>query len=104
MPSRPPKLNAKPRQAKPCNWSRRASRQARGYGREHERIRAELLRDEPLCRECAKAGRVNAAVIADHIVALALGGSGDRSNYQPLCRACSDAKTARESATARRRR
>ncbi|AHE51736.1 HNH endonuclease [Sphingomonas sanxanigenens] len=100
MPTKPPPLRPKPAR-KQSNWNRRASRQSRGYGREHERIRAELLQDEPLCRECAKVGRVTAAVIADHIVPLSQGGSGERSNYQPLCRPHSDAKTAREAAAGR---
>ena len=44
-------------------WSR-ASRQARGYGAEHDRQRAALLRREPLCRECKKHGRIRAATVA----------------------------------------
>jgi 5-methylcytosine-specific restriction protein A len=35
---------------------------------------------------------VTVGTIADHIVPLAKGGTGARSNYQLLCRACSDAK------------
>jgi 5-methylcytosine-specific restriction enzyme A len=70
------------------------TRQQRGYGREHERIRAELLRDVILCEQCTRHGRVTAGWIADHIVPLAKGGSGDRSNYQLLCRDCGAEKDA----------
>lgn len=72
------------------------SRHARGYGKDHERIRKDLLRDEPLCRKCTKHGRISAATIADHIVPRSQGGQNVQSNYQPLCKPCSDAKTARE--------
>ena len=103
MPTKPPSLRPKPVR-KQSNWNRRASRQSRGYGREHERIRAELLQEEPLCRECAKVGRVTAATIADHIVPLSQGGSGERSNYAPICRPCHLLKVARESAAGRTKR
>ncbi|NML88745.1 HNH endonuclease [Sphingobium sp. TB-6] len=99
MPSRPPALKQRPR-AKA--WaSTRKSRQERGYGREHERMRAIVLREEPLCRPCQKQGRVTASAIADHIKPLSEGGTGDRDNYQGICKPCHDAKTAEESARAR---
>jgi len=66
----------------------------RGYGRRHRQIRQELLRTVVTCEECARRGRVTLGEIADHIVPLAKGGSGDRSNYQLLCRACSRDKDA----------
>jgi 5-methylcytosine-specific restriction enzyme A len=69
------------------------SRQARGYGRDHERIRAELLRTVILCEECTRQGRVTVGRIADHIVPLAKGGPTIRSNYQLLCKRCSNIKT-----------
>lgn len=102
MPSRPPALKQKPR-AKAWATSRK-SRQARGYGREHERMRAAVLREEPLCSPCRKAGRVVAATIADHIKPLAEGGTGDRENYQGICKPCHDQKTASEAKRARDRR
>jgi 5-methylcytosine-specific restriction enzyme A len=76
-------------------WSHNGkTRQQRGYGRSHEAIRAELLRTVILCEECTRHGRVTAGHIADHIVPLAKGGSGDRSNYQLLCRDCAAEKDA----------
>lgn len=104
MPSRPPGLRPKAAIKRPTNWDRRKSRQARGYGRDHELIRAQVLREEPLCRICTAAGRVSATVIADHIVPLAEGGGTGRTNYQGLCRDCHTAKTAAEAARARARR
>lgn len=104
MPSRPPQLKAKAMPPKVSGWSKRESRQARGYGRAHELMREQVLREEPLCQPCAEVGRVAASVIADHIVPKAEGGGGERSNYQGICRPCHVAKTAREQARARLRR
>jgi len=104
MPSRPPKFGQnKSGMSKPCNWSKRESRQARGYGRDHDRMRAIVLIEEPLCRECQKHGRVCATVVADHIKPKAEGGDDERENYQGLCDPCHKAKTAQEAARARKR-
>ncbi|UIJ43713.1 HNH endonuclease [Sphingomonas cannabina] len=67
-------------------------------------MRARILIEEPLCRLCLEAGRISPTTIADHIIPKAEGGGDERSNYQGLCRPCHVAKTARESARARRRR
>lgn len=74
------------------------SRQQQGYGREHERIRKELMQTVILCEACKSKTppRTTAGAIADHIIPLAQGGTGERSNYQLLCRACHDEKTIRE--------
>ncbi|WIA57814.1 HNH endonuclease signature motif containing protein [Sphingobium sp. WTD-1] len=99
MRSRPPSLKQKPR-AKA--WaSTRKSRQERGYGREHDRMREIVLREEPLCRPCHARGRITPATIADHIKPLSEGGSGERENYQGICKPCHDVKTAEEAARAR---
>ncbi len=84
--------------------SRRGSRQSRGYGRAHEKMREVVLAEEPLCRECAKWGRIIPTTIADHIIPKAEGGTDDRDNYQGLCDPCSKAKTAAEAARAQGRR
>lgn len=69
------------------------SRQSRGYGAAHDKMRAHLLRTVVTCEECDRQGRTTLGAIADHIEPLAKGGTGERSNYQLLCKPCSDAKT-----------
>lgn len=66
----------------------------RGYDARWRRVRLMVLREEPLCRECAKAGRVTPATEVHHI-------DGDvrnmtRENLEPLCRECHSRKTARQ--------
>lgn len=68
------------------------SRHERGYGTAHVKMRALLIRTVTLCEECTRQGRVTVGTIADHIKPLADGGTGDRSNYQLLCKSCSDEK------------
>lgn len=70
----------------------------RRTGRALQRDRAALFAREPLCRTCAAQGRTTLAVIRDHIKPLGEGGADDDANVQPLCQACSDIKTAAESA------
>jgi 5-methylcytosine-specific restriction enzyme A len=70
-------------------------------GRANQRRRARLFAQEPLCRLCAAEGRVEVAVIADHIIPLAESGATvddefDLSRLQPLCQRHSDEKTHRE--------
>lgn len=103
MPTRPPSLRPRRPGPKATGFSRRKSRQERGYGRDHDKMRAVVLVEEPLCRPCDRAGRVTPSTIADHIVCKAEGGSDDRENYQGICRPCHNAKTAQESARARAR-
>ena len=74
-------------------WQHRQSATARGYGREHRRLRKILLATEPLCRECRKKDRYTAATICDHVKPLSQGGQTMMENLQPLCRECSDKKT-----------
>lgn len=66
----------------------RTSRHARGYGRDHEKMRARLLREVITCEECSRQGRQTVGTHADHIVSKAKGGSDHRSNYQLLCASC----------------
>lgn len=71
----------------------------RGYGAKHQKLRAILLAQEPLCRLCKQMDppRVTAATIADHIVSIAKGGAiHDLANMQPVCKPCHDRKTVTE--------
>lgn len=106
MPSRPPTLRAKPKgYRQPSGFSRRQSRQERGYGRAHDLMRAQVLTEEPLCYvglaldppEC------HASTIADHKTPKTEGGTDERENYGGICHPCHVTKTAREAARARRR-
>lgn len=102
MPVQPPRFRpAGYVPPQPWSTSRAKSRQERGYGREHERLRKQVLREEPLCRACKAEGRVTATTVADHIVPLSRGGTTERRNYQGLCDDCHKAKTAAESHASR---
>ena len=65
-------------------------------GRRLQALRARLFAAEPFCRACV-AGRMTVATIRDHVIPLAEGGQDNEENVQPLCQACSDAKTREES-------
>ncbi len=62
-----------------------------------------MLAVEPLCRACAAAGLVSSAVLVDHVIAKADGGTDEMSNLQPLCDRCHREKTAAEAARGRER-
>lgn len=63
-----------------------------------QKLRLVILRGEPLCRLCKADGRTTAATVVDHIRPLSDGGTDAMANLQPLCKACHDRKTMRESA------
>lgn len=63
-------------------------------------IRRQVLADEPQCYLCHGGG--TPADYIDHVVALAEGGTDDRSNLRRICRDCHARKTGRESARAKR--
>jgi hypothetical protein len=85
---------------KPPTFGRKRTSKARAGGSAtlrdtsaaYQRLRLSILDDEPICRYCINRGHVTQATIADHILALALGGSNDRANLAPACKACNDAK------------
>lgn len=68
----------------------------RGYGWQHQLMRAELMRTVVLCEECTRLGRTRMGHVADHVIPLAKGGTGERSNYRLLCRECANAKDAKD--------
>lgn len=76
--------------------ARRGSARERGYTSAWEKAREAFLRAHSLCAACAP--QVTPATVVDHIKP-ARGDRAlfwDRSNWQPLCKRCHDAKTARE--------
>jgi 5-methylcytosine-specific restriction protein A len=76
-------------------WANRHGTQ-RMRGRKLQRERARLFDQQTLCVLCLAQGRYTVATIRDHIVPLFKGGPDEPSNTQPLCQACSDAKTQAE--------
>lgn len=94
MPTAAPKFSLFKTERKP--WQGNSDSKRKITGRALQREREMLFKLEPLCRECAKHGRVTIASIRDHIINLAEGGEDTRENTQPLCRPCSDVKTAEE--------
>lgn len=87
--------------AEASGWSRRddkpGSTTARGYGHAWARLRESILRrDNGLCQECLRNGRVALATHVDHIIPKSRGGSDDPGNLQSLCVACHKSKTAHE--------
>jgi len=70
----------------------------RFYGSpEWKRLRAAHRRNEPLCRECAKAGIDRLGDMVDHIIPIRRGGDPlDDRNLQTLCHPHHDAKRRRE--------
>ena len=68
------------------------------------KLRLHVLIHEPLCRECAKNGRVTAANVIDHITPVSTGKDEaerdilhwDNNNLQPLCDSCHNSKSGKE--------
>lgn len=76
---------------------------ARGYGYRWQQYRLRYLAQHPLCVMCEAAGRVEAAVVVDHVVPH----EGDQqlfwsaSNHQALCKPCHDGTKQRQEAADR---
>lgn len=69
----------------------------RGYGYRWQKTSHGFLAKHPLCAECLRRGRVTAALLVDHVRPHRgnMRVFWDRLNWQALCKACHDAKTAR---------
>lgn len=98
MPQRPKRLklttgNA-PRYTPP--QAARPTAAQRGYGSRWQTARECYLAAHPLCVECQKRGRTEAATVVDHVTPH----KGDKvlfwqsDNWQSLCKRCHDSKTA----------
>lgn len=81
----------------------RGSPSKRGYGRDWQRVRAEHLKMEPVCRFCRERGDVVAAEVVDHIKTIE-----ERpdlrlvhDNLRSLCLTCHNTRTAIERRTGR---
>lgn len=78
-------------------WKHTLSRHERGYGTAWERLRSAVMRrDRWLCQPCLSKGRPTPASAVDHITPKASGGTDDQENLQAICKACHDAKTAKD--------
>lgn len=85
------------RKAEQRTYNARRPKGPRGfYGGAWRKLRAHVLRGEPLCRQCRQSGRIVQATDVDHIVPRSLGGSDEVENLQPLCGSCHARKTATE--------
>lgn len=77
---------------------RRGSAASRGYDRRWQRARADYLAQHPVCKHCESEGLTVLATVVDHVRPH----KGDQAlfwsteNWQPLCKACHDRKTATE--------
>ncbi|MGA0081716.1 MAG: HNH endonuclease [Ilumatobacteraceae bacterium] len=61
------------------------------------RLRAAVLREQPLCVHCTETGATTLAQMVDHIFPVRLGGDmWALDNLQPLCNKCHARKSARE--------
>ena len=76
----------------------RGTAHERGYTARWRRAREWFLKQNPLCVECQKRGKLTPATVVDHIIPH----KGDMesfwnvNNWQALCKPCHDRKTARE--------
>lgn len=87
---------------KMCHWDRYQEKQGtqkeRGYSTAWRKLRKLVLsRDNYLCQECLKHGKVTPASEVDHILPKSEGGTDDKENLQSLCHDCHRIKTAEES-------
>ena len=67
------------------------------HSKKWKALRMQVLREEPMCRECKANGVVTEATVVDHILPARLGGGfWDRDNLQSLCRKCHASKSGKE--------
>ena len=68
------------------------------------KLRAALIRQQPLCQHCAVYGIVTPGKIVDHIVEIEDGGAiWDIDNLEFLCAPCHNTKTAKEAIKRKKR-
>lgn len=76
----------------------------RGYGAEWQKLRRQVLDDDPLCRVCREQGRTTLATAVDHIKPKAKGGTDAWDNLRPICDPCHRVKTIEDQGKAARPR
>lgn len=69
-----------------------------GYKGEWLNLRAQVLKEEPYCRECGAP-----STTVDHITARAFGGTDVRGNLRALCNDCRRIKDGQDAARGRKR-
>lgn len=79
----------------------RAGSNARGYNYRWRKIRARVLKNNPLCADPDGVHTFpEPATEVDHIKPLRMGGTNQYDNLQSLCKSCHSRKTARENSRA----
>ena len=68
---------------------------ARGYDAKWKLIRAEKIKLNPFCEDCAALGYKRAATEVHHMVKIAAGGTNHLQNLRSLCRSCHQKRTNR---------
>jgi 5-methylcytosine-specific restriction protein A len=68
----------------------------RRYGTRWRKIRKVFLKQNPLCEECQKYGKLTPSNEVHYIEPVACGGTHDASNLMSLCKRCHSSFTARE--------
>ena len=70
-----------------------------GYKNEYLKLRAVVLKEEPICRICG----LNSSVTADHIIPVSKGGRTVRENLRGVCKPCHDNRSQRQAADGKRK-
>lgn len=81
-----------------CDKHKRPTAAARGYGARWQKYRLSFLMQNPLCVLCKQEGRIEAAIVVDHITPHR-GDPGlfwDVTNHRGLCVRHHNAKSAKE--------
>lgn len=106
MPTRPPMFRLRrPRPAKRTVSDEAAYEERRAFANSPlwRKTSKAHLRANPLCAYCEQAGRIRAATLVDHLLAIADGGAKfDPANFRSCCEDCHAEKTAAEIAARRR--
>lgn len=73
-----------------CEKCTPAKKTKRPYDRQWRKVRADVMRDQPLCVDCEAAGRVRPAQEVHHVKSVKSSPNDrlDPANLVPLCVAC----------------